>query len=457
MPNVVVHVGYLKTATTTFQRHLFSNHPDIDYLGKTIPDMRFRGDELYQEMLRLTDEDEVRYDGGARLREIVRGYREASDRKVLLLSHENLIHPWGNDKGLIARRIHSAFGPCRIVITLRNQLEVIRSFYAMHGQYGDGVFLVASPHERVRTPMSFKRWLRLSMRAPWKNLPSVLHYYDVIHFYASLFGRENVGVFLFEEFVRDPESYVRKLSAFLGIDTEKAIALVAGKRENQRFTKFEAAYLRLARVLGLQRFDWSRETAPWWIRQLRDCFGKNEVYIRPAWADSIAELYAEGNRRLEEEFDLPLEEYGYPNGTIPRFEPPVSESANPIQWLRIARKQLSGPFEPDPPFGWRAAVPEFRGLSDNLVKCYRSHLELYEDGVRLRPAHSTHECVRTIGRGRFSHWAECVLFSTSDNSDPNTNGRTYTCQIPNAPIVPRLGRFLWRIPRAAARRLARAG
>ena len=42
------------------------------------------------------------------------------------------------------------------------------------------------------------------------------------------------------------------------------------------------------------------------------------------------------------------------------------------------------------------------------------------------PAHSQEGDIRTQGAGRFSHWGTVVIFSASDNSDPNTNGHRYT-------------------------------
>jgi hypothetical protein len=36
-----------------------------------------------------------------------------------------------------------------------------------------------------------------------------------------------------------------------------------------------------------------------------------------------------------------------------------------------------------------------------------------------------HDAIRNIGKGRFSHWGNDLVFSTPDNSDPNGNGRTY--------------------------------
>ena len=53
-------------------------------------------------------------------------------------------------------------------------------------------------------------------------------------------------------------------------------------------------------------------------------------------------------------------------------------------------------------------------------------------GMRASVSHHA-GCVLVpkLGRGRFSHWVTYVLFSASDNSDPNTNGREYVAVLPD--------------------------
>jgi FkbM family methyltransferase len=51
---------------------------------------------------------------------------------------------------------------------------------------------------------------------------------------------------------------------------------------------------------------------------------------------------------------------------------------------------------------------------------------LLEDDRLLGPGHALHDDVRAHGHGRYSHWQSALYLSTSDNSDPNTNGRRYT-------------------------------
>jgi hypothetical protein len=62
---------------------------------------------------------------------------------------------------------------------------------------------------------------------------------------------------------------------------------------------------------------------------------------------------------------------------------------------------------------------------DSVSSPYRSTLQLFENGLALGPAHSLHDDIRNIGQGKFSHWGAGVYFSTSDNSDPQANGRIY--------------------------------
>lgn len=59
----------------------------------------------------------------------------------------------------------------------------------------------------------------------------------------------------------------------------------------------------------------------------------------------------------------------------------------------------------------------------------RSTLQLYEDGKRLGPQHISSDDIAREGKGLYLFWradsGKAIVFSTSDNSDPNTNGRTY--------------------------------
>jgi MoaA/NifB/PqqE/SkfB family radical SAM enzyme/2-polyprenyl-3-methyl-5-hydroxy-6-metoxy-1,4-benzoquinol methylase len=76
-------------------------------------------------------------------------------------------------------------------------------------------------------------------------------------------------------------------------------------------------------------------------------------------------------------------------------------------------------------FAWYITLPEYHTLADNVNNNHRSTLILLENGKPLWQRHSLHDEIRNVGKGRYSHWNNDLIFSTTDNSDPNTNGRTY--------------------------------
>lgn len=55
-----------------------------------------------------------------------------------------------------------------------------------------------------------------------------------------------------------------------------------------------------------------------------------------------------------------------------------------------------------------------------------SRLKLFEDGRELPYPHSSHDDIRELGAGRYSHWNDAVYFSSSDNSDPAKNDKRYS-------------------------------
>lgn len=101
---------------------------------------------------------------------------------------------------------------------------------------------------------------------------------------------------------------------------------------------------------------------------------------------------------------------------------------------------LALPFRREGTTGWIAALPdELHALSDTNEEPHRSRLRLFEDDRALGPAHSPHDTIRHMGRGCFSFWGNVLYFSSSDSSDPNTNGRAY--RIALAPLQPEEKRF----------------
>ena len=101
------------------------------------------------------------------------------------------------------------------------------------------------------------------------------------------------------------------------------------------------------------------------------------------------------------------------------------EIAEGLEKVPFQSTRLSGPFVNEGGFAWICAMPQFAEFADCLADPYRSNLRLDEDGQAMSP-HSEHDCIRNNGGALFSHWNDCLIFSTTDNSDPNLNGREYS-------------------------------
>jgi hypothetical protein len=85
---------------------------------------------------------------------------------------------------------------------------------------------------------------------------------------------------------------------------------------------------------------------------------------------------------------------------------------------------LKGPFRCIAKHQFMAHIPQLAEIADtHLIQA--SPLIVFEDSNALGPPHALHKEIEDKGRGLYSHWGENLYFSTSDNTDPNLNGRNY--------------------------------
>lgn len=79
-----------------------------------------------------------------------------------------------------------------------------------------------------------------------------------------------------------------------------------------------------------------------------------------------------------------------------------------------------------------ATEPSLNHFADSEGGNASSPVILYENGTALGPPHAVHVDIFEKGGGLFSHWrnSDGFIFSTSDGTDPNTNGRHYWAVVP---------------------------
>ena len=301
-----LHVGYPKTATTTLQKKLFSRHPDICYLGKPLTG---RLQEIEYRMLNL---DSVQF---ARALPELRGMflatiEQCADPRNVLLSHEGFLRAaryGGHDIGRTAERLKQVYSDplagnfdVQVLITIRKQVDIIPSYYF------DSV---------SRSPRRFQQFLDSSLEQPQYGYFPSLFYDMVIGYYGALFGRERITVMPFEAFMTRREDFLKSLSGYLDIDYPTSLELISGRSYNTK-PRSASGYRLTANeyVLDLVNRRWPERTRlPRLLRRLLKRIPMKHYIFAMSAADRerVQALFSGANRRLSEEFNLHLDQYGY--------------------------------------------------------------------------------------------------------------------------------------------------
>ncbi len=185
----------------------------------------------------------------------------------------------------------------------------------------------------------------------------------------------------------------------------------------------------------------------------------DEVTVMPFYGAQIAKDLEDWRNCKEEQTNITnwlVKEYIHPEQVISRQFNTIAKIlkwhrnrqicasswlANRYIWrfVKGAKKlakvlQLTGPFIHVGGKCWSCELPTNHGPGDTSDTPVISSLLIFENNIlydevksiRLGPPHAEHEDIIKKGQGRYSHWHTSLYFSTSDSTDPNTNGRTYT-------------------------------
>src|SRR6516162_5917456 len=68
-------------------------------------------------------------------------------------------------------------------------------------------------------------------------------------------------------------------------------------------------------------------------------------------------------------------------------------------------------------YGYKVSLPQLMQLGDTEDNMQRSRTVMCEGDLRMGPGHTPHAEIATKGLGRFSHYQDEIIFSSSDNTD----------------------------------------
>jgi len=313
--STIIHLGMPKTATTAFQNLLFARHSQVHYLGK------FAEKDVPKPvhtalLMRQRRPKPVEYDGilSADLGDQL-AYCDEHDLKPVLskegLSNGSYLRKF--QQALLFRR---KFGKCKIIFFIREPVSFTQSFYAemlksfqlRTRKRGWMLALPPAPYY-----FDINQYMELAAQ-PGKVLMQYLKVADTASVYARIFGRKNVKIYIFEEFSRQPEKTILTLCRDIGIDSAEALELMGQKRANDRITtgyvqrlKEIQASSELTRIFQEMNPKQRRE-----MLQPSNTGEKISPQLSPKWINIIENLGIKQNRRLVKDWNLPLEDYGYP-------------------------------------------------------------------------------------------------------------------------------------------------
>ncbi|NIM17524.1 MAG: hypothetical protein GTO45_36385 [Candidatus Aminicenantes bacterium] len=309
--NTVIHIGFPKTGTTTHQNHLFSKHSQILYLGKP-----YKNENFEREMQNLIKQESTIYQSSG-----LKDYLDTLEidkqlKNVLLVSDEIMVSVSKvRDKGVVAQRLKDGFGaftPCKVLITLRNQLDILKSTYISGCRL---LTKVQVPKKYRGRFVDFEEWLEFSYENLDRSHMGNFIYINTIDYYSRLFGKNNVLVLLFEEFLHHKEEYIKKLADFLDIDRHESMELIKTAHDNERINQARLDFEHLVGTrfpIGKNRFISKAATVFQFFHKIFRRDKKAKVGIPNYWMEQLKSIYGDGNRELMRKFKLPLEEYNYP-------------------------------------------------------------------------------------------------------------------------------------------------
>lgn len=293
----LIHIGMAKTATTTLQKGVFPHLENLNFLG--VPGVT---NELDKSLRTLCDVDDILLDQ----QQIAAELSSAFDPKRLnVISHENFALYKSTDKGLIARRLKNVFPDARILILIRNQIDLIRSWYLQQAQ---GM-------AQANSLISFDNWIKTGRTQTSASILDDLYYHDLISFYADLFGQKNVHVLCYEDMRHDLQNFSKALGDILEAPTAQIQDLLSQSDYNPtltgatyQFSRFSSLFVpKVLFKIGQRAFPSAlKKTLLFWDKN------KAKPKLSGDLQSWLKERYKDSNRQTASLYKLPLEKYNYP-------------------------------------------------------------------------------------------------------------------------------------------------
>jgi len=301
----IIHIGFPKTATKWFQTQFY---PNIE-----------GGQYFHRDFVRklLIQPDIWEFNEGF----VKKEFSETSQNNRILICEELLVG--GLDIGFgigefikeVAERIKKTFPEGEIVIFIRNQEQMILSTYSQYIKAGGTFSLNTYVNSQTRFKAFFKNHHLFNLK--------FFEYDRIIELYVSLFGRDKVHIFLYEEFAINPEQFIDNYCTEMGIEKNSIsnMSMVMNPRLSNislfifrllnHFTRKNTAYKKY--YFNLNKIYFYTLSLTRIIDQIKITKRKKQQKLPPPLKNRIQDYYKASNNRLTKYISINrLKQFKYP-------------------------------------------------------------------------------------------------------------------------------------------------
>lgn len=264
MKRLLIHIGYPKTATTSLQEGLFfklHSLGKINYLGRTTKsthslwgNSKFSGEDWAVHIRKYFIFNEPLPSYPLPLREDVLNVISDEDLTIHNFFHEAQFGIIRNtlDTANILKDLAKGADDVSILITLRNQVELIESCYLQKFRY------IYSN----RKPIGFKEFLLNSDGNFRKDTAEIFDFNFVASQYSSIFGSK-VNLLMFEDLKYRKENFFNSLGKIMGMDGQYLLKIFGDEHFRQKGSKIEKGKVKISELSKMgEVFCWLHGSKP---------------------------------------------------------------------------------------------------------------------------------------------------------------------------------------------------
>lgn len=304
--SVFIHIGLPRTATTFFQQNIFSQLKEFEFFGVETANynehfnkLQFADDSLY---------DQIGIDQ----------IKEKWVKDKIILSNENFsgqsLYLNHVNRSLIAHRLKAAFPDAKILIVLRNQIELLTSLYSLVVLWKE----TRKIDDYIWEPFKNSIYEEGPMSTYFNTVDGYecLDGYDYLPFielYKSLF--KDVKVLLFEDLIHDSQYFSGEVESFFNLEKDLVFKAISDRdKMNEGVSALQAKRLRVLNLF----YDLSNESILfkkiyWGLKKQILKTGKEsgKVEFSESKKNHLMQYFGELNQKLNEKYpELRINKYG---------------------------------------------------------------------------------------------------------------------------------------------------